>query len=296
MNCLICGSEKIVPTVWGGYCYEGIKYRIVSCVSCGFTFVDPMPTDDVIANVYSDEYFNKYYSKNSGSYIKDICDNDRKKIQILKKLKNNGTLLDVGFGRGRFIELAFKEGYRCSGIEPNSNEAKKVIRLLNVEVYNSTLERTDLPMKKFDIIHVGDTLEHAKDPCCFISKIKTALKDDGILMLDLPITYNKNIFNYFLWLNMFFKKNKYSFNPPYHLLEFNRKTINMFFKKSKMRILKAILYENRPISDSLIVKRNKIKFYLYYLIKTISYVFSVYLGGKNFGFGDRITIISRKDG
>lgn len=295
MNCLLCSSEKIKPTVWGGYCYGGIEYRIVSCIYCGFTFVNPMPAEDVIAKMYGDEYFKEFYSNNNGNYIVDSYDNDIKKIKILRQLKRTGVLLDVGCGRGRFLELALKEGYLCSGIEPNTNEAKKVSRLLNIAVYNSILEQANLPVKKFDIIHIGDTLEHVKDPHYFISKIKITLKDDGILMLDLPITYNRNIFNYFLRLNMFFKKNKYSSTPPYHLLEFNRKTIKLFFRKNMISVLKADLYENRPLSFNYIVKQNKIKLYSYFIIKMISHVFSAYLGGKYFGFGDRITIIAQKN-
>ncbi|MBL7196563.1 MAG: class I SAM-dependent methyltransferase [Candidatus Omnitrophica bacterium] len=294
MNCMICNSGNITPAAWGGYFHEGVKYNIVSCVSCGFTFVDPMPADEVITNMYSNGYFNKFYSMNSGSYIKDILANDRKKIQMLKRLKNKGTILDVGCGRGRFIELALKQGYTCSVVEPNSSEANEAKRLLSVEVYNSTLETADLPAGKFDIIHVGDTLEHVKDPYGFISKIKTALNNNGILMLDLPLDYNKNIFNFFLRLNMFFKKNKHSSNPPYHLLEFDRRTIFMFLKKCKMSVLKFYLYENRPICNNFIVDRDKLKFYSYCAIKTVSYIFSTYLGGKNLGFGNRITIISNK--
>ncbi len=87
---------------------------------------------------------------------------------------------------------------------------------------------------KFDVIFVGDVIEHLSNVGLFLDCVKRLLKDQGVLIVSTP-----NCFN--LW-NMISKITNYepSVNND-HTCYFNEKTIKQLFVKNNLEI-EEILY------------------------------------------------------
>ncbi|RKY30704.1 MAG: hypothetical protein DRP74_06415, partial [Candidatus Omnitrophota bacterium] len=115
--CIICENVSEKETIYGGYNYLNVGYRIVKCKNCGFKFLRPLPEEDVLEQIYqSQEYFQDYYVQGakamgylSGSGLNSP--HHLRSIGLLKKYKNKGRLLDIGCAGGNFLIQAQKEGY-----------------------------------------------------------------------------------------------------------------------------------------------------------------------------------------
>lgn len=97
------------------------------------------------------------------------------------------TVLDIGCSSGSFGEqLIAQKGCTVDGIEIDDgdiSEAKKVLR----KVYKLDIERDNLDIQtRYDVIFMGDVVEHLAQPAKALAKIKKLLKPNGILVFSIP--------------------------------------------------------------------------------------------------------------
>ncbi len=121
--------------------------------------------------------------------------NTKKKIygdvinrNILKYIKDNSSILDMGCGSGAISERLVKKGCKVYGIDI-AEDAVQEARDRMTEVIVGDIERIEhLPWEKrfFDIIILADVLEHLKDPLNVLVKLKSYLKDEWIFLISLP--------------------------------------------------------------------------------------------------------------
>lgn len=103
---------------------------------------------------------------------------------ILKYAKGN-KLLDVGVGGGELLAVANEFMLEVTGIELMEKQAQYISNLLGVKVFSCDfLEFSSI--EKFDIIALGDVLEHVTDPKKAIRNADDLLSDDGLLWISTP--------------------------------------------------------------------------------------------------------------
>lgn len=111
-------------------------------------------------------------------------------LELIPKKNRNGKILEIGAGAGDTLIYAKENGYakEVHGVElfelENSNQLSTLIDgffIANIEDCN--LEYAD---KTFDVIILGDVLEHLVDPYKVIEYLKKILKDDGVLISSIP--------------------------------------------------------------------------------------------------------------
>lgn len=170
------------------------------------------------------------YSLDNSEYFS----NSRVDLLELIPIKNrNGKLLEVGAGTGDTLIYAKENGYakEAYGVElfklENSNQLSSVIDgfyIANIEDCN--LEYAD---KTFDVIILGDVLEHLVDPYKVIEYLKKILKDDGVLISSIPnIRYYKVIKS--IVIDGDFKYTESGILDRTHLRFFCRKNIMKLFE------------------------------------------------------------------
>lgn len=99
-----------------------------------------------------------------------------------------GTLvLDVGCSSGTFGARLIKEkGCIVDGVEIDANDFIKAEKVLR-KVYKFNIETDDLHIpEKYDIVFMGDVVEHLARPIDALKKIKKLLKPEGRLIFSLP--------------------------------------------------------------------------------------------------------------
>jgi hypothetical protein len=81
------------------------RVHLVEC-ACGMAFVNPMPTAESIPLLYP------------GDYLRDKTDLASLYSRMMTYLPvERGKLLDIGCGRGDFINHASKEGWEVEGVD-----------------------------------------------------------------------------------------------------------------------------------------------------------------------------------
>lgn len=252
--CILCGSSDLKKSGYGGYEYAGQRFTIVRCTKCGFMFLQPVPSKEVVDSIYfNDEYFDTYSLTEKGlaSYLDVIHDDHAYSEEVLRLLKNyalGGKLLDVGCAGGRFLLRAQSAGFDAWGIEPNQKMATFARQELHLNAVCGHLASHPFSRETFDVVHLGDVLEHLPDLEESMITIRGLLKEGGILVLGQPVTYNRSFFNLFLRINMALMKNEYSTNPPAHIWEFTPSVLRRFIQQSGFKILCGRVYETRPIN------------------------------------------------
>ncbi|MEX0668700.1 MAG: class I SAM-dependent methyltransferase, partial [Candidatus Saccharimonadales bacterium] len=123
---------------------------------------------------YSDSKFNKGEA-NSSWY------------KTFHLIPEGSTVLDIGCSSGVFGERLIKEkSCRVDGIEVDSDDAKQAKKRLR-NVYQLNVEIDDLDLDEiYDIIFMGDVIEHLAKPIEALRKVKKFLKPEGSLVFSIP--------------------------------------------------------------------------------------------------------------
>jgi len=109
-------------------------------------------------------------------FIRPFC------LAIVLNFKNSGTLLDIGGGYGLY-DLMLSENFKVSVIEPIFSQV--YLKDIKYKVYKANFDDFQSE-QKYDLILMLDILEHFKDPSEALSKAKSFLKKDGILVIQTP--------------------------------------------------------------------------------------------------------------
>ena len=110
--------------------------------------------------------------------------------QILGNIRNRGyvngmSFFEIGIGASECLLAAREIGYDVFGIdviERHVEDAKKLYGL-DAETADFNEFETD---RKWDVIIMGDVLEHVNDPVKAIEKVSAILNDDGAVWISTP--------------------------------------------------------------------------------------------------------------
>lgn len=107
------------------------------------------------------------------------------KLSEAKKFTKGNRLLEVGTGAGELTSVAKELLFDITGIEIRPIYAKNVSNRLNIPIYSidfMDFETDDL----FDIIILGDVLEHVPNPSRMLEKTYNLLNKEGVIWISTP--------------------------------------------------------------------------------------------------------------
>ena len=285
-NCIICNNNKFILAFPFGTYYNRKKFKYYKCKCCNFVVIDPYPNKFDFKKLYNNKtYHEKYYSNLESSEYKKSAE------YLSNYLVGKKKILDFGCGSGHFIKQ-IKNKHLCYGAEYEMDTVKKCReKIKNVFFFQSD----EINKKKFDyyfdVIHLGDVLEHVTNPSYLLKKLQKKIKKNGILYLDGPIERNFSLVNLSIILFGNIKKfliPKFKNNfEPYHLYFCNFKNQLLMFKKIKnCKIVKYEIYETGwPYNNGGIIKK---------VIVILAKLFSQ-LNIFGFKIGNRARIIVKKN-
>lgn len=226
--CTICSNKD---SKWD-LCKNG--YDIYKCNHCNHFFVHPMPTDNELENIYSS--VEGYHSNKDAEFPNNYHFNELFYDQVdkISQYMKKGLILDVGCSNGEFLALARKNGYHVHGVELNKSTAS--IALNNgIPVSVNTLEKSCFPENNFDVVRLGDIIEHVTDVKGFIKEVHRILKPGGIVLINTP---NHDAFfpktTYFLFKTFGIPWSHPT--PPHHLNQFSPKSVGFLLAENKFNI------------------------------------------------------------
>jgi len=107
--------------------------------------------------------------------------NARWRLDLIKRYRRSGRLLEVGCGRGAFLKAA-REVFEVCGVEPNPEHAREASR--EAEVFEGLVE--DSPWSGFDVAVSFHVLEHVASPSRFLQSLADRLNRGGLLAIETP--------------------------------------------------------------------------------------------------------------
>lgn len=222
--CRLCLTENVLSL----FTKEG--YEVARCRRCGFTFLNSQITPQFLKDYYSENFFNdpgiKHGFSNYENEFESLKITFAERINIIKKYKPMGSLLDIGCATGTFMLVA-KKFWRVYGAEISSY-ASQVASGKGLEVYTGEIENSPYANLKFDVITLWDTVEHLIDPNKTFETIKMLTNPGSIVALttgDVRSLFSKLSGKY--W---------HLYNIPQHLSYFDQKSISKLFESHGFKI------------------------------------------------------------
>ncbi len=294
-KCCLCDgtSFKKIPF---RYAFKGRFLDGQKCSSCGLISIFPRPSDDEIEEMYSDDYFtvadkNTHHAKTD--YISDIQKVDyTDQIKYIRQFAQTGNFLEVGCAAGSFLNQLRNNGFNVTGVELSTFAAEYGKKNYGIDIINKPFDDVllgkELQENGFDIIMMGDVLEHFTDPAKAMELSCKLLKKGGKLITHVPGTLNLISSRLaFAWYRLSGKQKTMNI-PPYHLTEFFPGTLRKMFLKTGFASAEIIQKTKHPRTIPLRHSKieNFVKLTTQYPNFFITKIFGIY--------GDRITGIGTK--
>lgn len=253
ISCKVCGSDKPkflgirgnleyigAPPLKTGE--EHIITNIVQCIKCKFVYTNPL----IIENNHRG-YMNpdEYYTSADNVDPKELFNYTMDLIE--KYIPEKGVLLDVGCGKGEFLSLAKERRWKVYGIEPSEKFADHAAKKYNMDI-KSGIKNFGFQDSSFDVVTLNMVLEHLDDPKGALSDIKTVLRTNGILFIEVP-----NMDSWMLKLaTLYFRLNKKEWSPllsplhhPFHCYGYNKASLRRLLEDAGFIIKKLIITDTR---------------------------------------------------
>ena len=98
-----------------------------------------------------------------------------------------GSLLDIGCGDGRFINLV-GDRLKATGIDFNLKAIQSARMKRGINVYQATFEEfiERFPERRYDVVTMFHILEHMESPDELIGNVKKTLNPNGLVFISVP--------------------------------------------------------------------------------------------------------------
>jgi SAM-dependent methyltransferase len=213
-TCSFC-EEKIEKIVLEDISKYGKKYNILECLSCQTWITNPNPSIEELSKLYSTGNYRAKTGKRFVPILEKIIHflTVRKRNRI-KGYVSGGRILDIGCGRGLFLNLMKKDGWLVTGHEFDEKSASYAINNYEIDVHTGDL-KGKFEKESFDVVNINHVLEHMKKPRETLSECNRILKKGGLLVVAVP--------NIDSLQAKFGKKNWFQLDIPFHLYHFSSK-------------------------------------------------------------------------
>lgn len=243
------------------------EYKIFWCSKCDHGQIWERPSNEEVVEFYN---FDNYYTHQAGNEKKGVNTSffDKLRLHLAWRLDRSGgycrdnvepfvegdnlEICEIGCGNGYNL-LKFKnKGYKIWGVEPDEKARKVALKSL-VNVFDGTVD--NLPQaiteKKFDVVLMSHVLEHFIDINTAIVNAKNLLKDNGILVIEVP---NCNAKGFDTYLEEWPIS-----DVPRHLNFFTSKSLKKLLQQNNLEIIdEKYLYYCRQFSNQFLQQEEEI--------------------------------------
>jgi 2-polyprenyl-3-methyl-5-hydroxy-6-metoxy-1,4-benzoquinol methylase len=159
--------------------------QVVRCLGCGLVYVSPR---------LDAEALHRHYNSGESSrieYYLDVEVADRRSFtEVLDRAEQvvpgKGDLLDIGPNVGTCLAVARERGWKVHGVEINADAARYCRETRGLDVITGTLEADTYPPGRFDVVLMGDVIEHVASPKRLMATVARILRPGGAVLVSTP--------------------------------------------------------------------------------------------------------------
>jgi SAM-dependent methyltransferase len=282
INCPICNNQIYT------FLFEAIdikvkleRFNIIKCNNCGLIVTNPRPSVQEIGSYYLEDYYSYLLSKSKKN----------RKLPF-----NNKKFLDIGCGSGDLIKIKENEGFESFGVEISKIAVKNGKKTgQNIELYDGK----QLPFVDnfFDLINLGNVIEHVHYINEILTEIKRVLKPNGLLTISVPNieSYDAQIYGKY-WRHLDVPRHLYHFslNTITNILTLNGLEIEQISTVNTPAFSKNYLAGSYTTIKTIIHLNSGSNNRIFRAIFIVFYNFSKYvLHRKSFSDGQLINIVAK---
>ncbi len=229
LHCPVCSSSRIHDQPFQ-YLYRNRKLGAKGCIRCGIIFLHPQPTAEELKQLYAADYFEggDFRCGHEGGY----CDpstlermQDPGLLMQIKTMTGGGRFLEIGCAGGAFLNAARRLGFQVQGVELSEDACRMAIETFGLQIHAGDVVNARFPDGSFDVVFLGDVIEHIPDPLTTLREIHRILDRKGMLVMALPSQTNSLFSRFGFLLYRFLGRTATVALPPYHLFEYRPRSL-----------------------------------------------------------------------
>ncbi len=217
------------------------QIQLFACTDCRQVFRLSTEADKHPAELY-DDYYSGAQAPGRFSWLPEII------VRIFRFYRAGKihfiapkatSALDIGCGRG--LTLYYLRKYfgftRVAGTQIASAARQYAEQSLNLEVHGIDLLEDEWRGERFDLITMWHVLEHVLEPELYVRKIRTLLKPEGKLLIEVP--------NFNSWTRRFTGPYWLGLDLKYHLTFFTPESLKLLLERNgfTIRFMHAFSFE-----------------------------------------------------
>ncbi|MEO5616780.1 MAG: class I SAM-dependent methyltransferase [Candidatus Eisenbacteria bacterium] len=292
-HCLACGGGTLAPLAMA-YEFRG-RFPLVRCATCGIRFLGVQPAAEALAELYSAGYFEADYrcGRSETAYADESAFRAENEglLQAFEALvperQGPRRLLEVGCAGGWLLKHARERGWEVRGAELSADAVTRA-RSLGLEIAQGDLESARYPDASFDLVYMGDVLEHVPDCQAALRQVARVLVPGGIFFLRGPITTNSLARELALTLYGTLGRTIVLKEPPYHLWEFTPATLRALLERAGLRV--EMLRQSKIAPGRAHGRKSALQRAAMYALDTVNRPLTAWFNAR----GDRVTLAARR--
>jgi SAM-dependent methyltransferase len=158
------------------------------CPCCRYIFLHPVPEN--LADYYPAAYYfapPAYTGYPTMEQIRTMAEEERYKIELVRRFVSAGRLLEIGPSWGTFSYLAKKAGFDTEAIELDGYCCRFLNDVVKVKAINDpSIPNALKNAQPYNVVALWHVIEHLPDPWSALRAMAKALLPGGILVIAAP--------------------------------------------------------------------------------------------------------------
>ncbi len=182
-RCVAC--ERAVPIIHVVFAADPNQrpFDLVRCESCGLVQQWPRYGSRELAALYDDRYY-VFGEDEPARWARAV---QQYAVHVLPwERPQYRRLLEVGSAMGHFSALAARRGWRVVGLDLSAEAVSEASARFGLDFRAGPLRRHRDTLPPFDLIFLGDVLEHVPSPVELLRDVRQLLAPDGVVCIDTP--------------------------------------------------------------------------------------------------------------
>lgn len=226
--CPICGDaiEKIIIRNAEAF---GVRYDIYFCDRCGVGKTWPVIPQKELPRLYSSGNYRAEAGRRFHGLIETLISLSRlQRERRIRKYVDKGKVLDIGCGRGLFLDVMRRHGWTVKGVEFDRESAANASSAYGIDVIPASGMGSELPEGHFEVVTMYHVLEHVYDPVGTIRECARVLRKGGLLVVSVP--------NVLSLQAAFGRRDWFHLDPPYHMHHFSESGMKVLLKNHSFEV------------------------------------------------------------